>query len=141
MKLTIQQITLVRNNFRHLAPVRVDALQEVYKRFAAMAPEFDGQYHTSLNDRGRTLESIIELSLLSLDHPGALFATLHNLGREYANYGSWKDTYDLISELIIDVFAEHTGDAWTLEHAHAWRTVLHFIAKGMLEGAKSRAVA
>ena len=141
MKLTIQQITLVRNNFRRLAPVRVDALQEVYQRFAAMAPEFDGQYHTSLNDRGRTLDSIIELSLLSLDHPGALFATLHNLGREYANYGSWKDTHDLLTELIIDVFAERTGEDWTLELTDAWRKVLQFIAHGMLEGAKSRAVA
>lgn len=139
--LTIQQITLVRNNFRRLAPVRVDALQEVYKRFAETAPEFDGQYHTSLTARGRTLESIIELSLLSLDHPGALFATLHNLGREYANYGSWQDSHDLIIDLIIDVFAEHTGEAWSLDHASAWRTVLHFIVKGMLEGAKSRAVA
>ncbi|SFJ37041.1 hypothetical protein [Celeribacter neptunius] len=139
--ITIKQISMVRNSFRQLAPRRDEIFLGVYQRLANASPEFETLYGIDLGQRARTLDGIVELALLSLDHPTALFGTLHGLGRQYANYGSWRDTHDLLAEFLIDSFAEHSGESWTLEHSEAWRRVLQFIIQGMLDGAKSAAVA
>lgn len=139
--ISIKKISMVRNSFRQLASMRETIFISVYKKLAESSLEFDGQYDADLPQRARILDGVIELALLSLDHPSALFGTLHSLGREYAGYGTWRDSHDLLAELIIIGFAEQLGESWTQEHSEAWREVLQFIVTGMLEGANTIRVA
>ncbi|WP_434289120.1 hypothetical protein [Celeribacter sp. SCSIO 80788] len=136
-----RQITLVRNNFRALSSQRPDLFISVYNRQLGEDPEAAAQYDGSLRQRARVLDGLIELALLSADHPTALFATLHKMGQDYAHYGSWREKHPFLIQQIIETFAEATGTPWTEELAEAWDEFLYFMADGMLEGVKSSHVA
>lgn len=136
-----RQIALVRNNFRALSPKRPDIFIPVYDRQVGEDPKAAAQYDGSLCQRARVLDGLIELALLSADHPTALFATLHKMGQDYAHYGSWREKHPFLIGQIIKVFAEATDTHWTDELADAWEQFLYFMAEGMLEGVKSSHVA
>lgn len=132
--LTVKEISLVRNNFRKLSAVRDEIFIGVYERFALHEPKHDELYITSLRARANTLSTLVDIALLSMDHPDAMRGTLNQLGREYANYGTWRDTSPQLIEYTIVELAEHNGTAWTRELQDAWYKCLTLIAQGMLEG-------
>lgn len=73
--------------------------------------------------------------------PPALNGSLHRLGQQYAHYGSWKDNYPILIELMVDNFAKASAKEWSHELADAWHDVLELTAIGMLEGVTSQHVA
>lgn len=138
---TIRQITMARNSFKNMSAQRPDVFIGVYEQLSSALPESDRHYNDSLYERAVTLDGIIALALLSLDHPPALYGSLHRLRRQYAHYGSWKDNYPILIELMVDSFAKASAEDWSLELAEAWRDVLELIAVRMLEGVTSQHVA
>lgn len=135
------QITLVRNSFRALSPKRPDLFIRFYAHLNGHDPEASEQYHDSLRQRASNVDRLIELALLSADNPTALFATLHKLGQDYAQYGSWREKHPLLIRLIVDVLEEASGENWSDDLAKAWEAFLYFMADGMLEGLASSRVA
>ncbi len=142
---TPKQIAQVRNNFRALTQAREAIFLPVYEQLAAFAPEHDRKYDIPMLARAVRLENLFELSLLCMDHPTVLFGTLHRLGRDYAQYGSWMDAHELLTNLILNSLAQATrelsANSWTEELAEAWRETLHVMVSGMIEGAKSHETA
>ncbi|SDF31890.1 Hemoglobin-like flavoprotein [Celeribacter baekdonensis] len=132
--LAVKQISLVRNDFRRLAPARPEMFKWFYDRLFEIAPHTRDLYSESLTEESSRVNGLLEIAFLSLDHPQAMFATLHTLGRDFSGFGIWETKLHLVVDLLVEVFAEFGGEDWGSELEKAWHSVLIFIAQGMKEG-------
>lgn len=139
--LTVKQISLVRNDFRRLASVRPEMFKRFYDRLFEIAPDTRDRYSADLTEEAIRVNGLLEIAFLSLDHPQAMFATLHTLGRDFSGFGIWEKKSDLVVELLVELFTEFGGEDWEKELELAWHSVLIFIAQGMKEGVTSNGAA
>ncbi len=140
--MTPQQIALVEDSFRHVAPIAEPAAAIFYQRLFALDPALRPMFAKSdMGEQGRKLMQAISFVVANLRRPEALLPVVSELGRRHAGYGVQPAHYGTVGAALLATLEEGLGAFFTPEMKDAWASAYGLLAGVMQSAAETPAQA
>ena len=137
--MTNEQIKLVQDSFRQVAPIAETAAQVFYARLFELDPDLELLFKGNLSEQGRKLMQMLALAVGSLDRMDQLLPVLQSLGSRHVGYGVRDKDYDTVGQALLWTLWKGLGDAFTADVETAWSNVYATLASAMQSGSKTPA--
>ena len=134
--MTNQQIKLVQDSFKQVAPIAETAAQLFYARLFELDPDLELLFKGNLTEQGRKLMQMLALAVGSLDRMEQLLPVLQSLGSRHVGYGVRDKDYDAVGQALLWTLRKGLGEAFTPEVEAAWTDVYAKVASAMQSGAR-----
>ena len=132
--MTNEQIKLVQDSFRQVAPIAETAAQLFYARLFELNPDLELLFKGNLSEQGRKLMQMLELAVNSLDRMEQLLPVVRSLGTRHVSYGVANKDYDTVGQALLWTLRKGLGDAFTPDVEAAWSDVYATLASAMQSG-------
>lgn len=139
--MTPEQIRLVQDSFRRVAPIRDQAAAMFYDHLFAIDPTVKELFSTDLEKQGDKLMTALAFVVRGLDRAETILPTVRELAKRHVHYGVKPHHYLVVGEALIMTLAAGLGAAFTLEVCEAWRAAYALLARAMIEAAADEPVA
>ena len=141
--MTNEQIKLVQDSFRKVAPIAETAAQLFYARLFELDPDLELLFKGNLTEQGRKLMQMLGLVVNSLDRLEQLLPAVRALGTRHVTYGVRDKDYDTVGQALLWTLRKGLGEAFTPDVEAAWSNVYATLAFQMQSaaGAPAEAVA
>ena len=137
--MTNEQIKLVQDSFRQVAPIAETAAQLFYARLFELDPDLELLFKGNLSEQGRKLMQMLALAVGSLDRMDQLLPVVQSLGSRHVGYGVRDKDYDTVGQALLWTLRKGLGDAFTADVETAWSNVYATLASAMQSGSKTPA--
>ena len=137
--MTNEQIKLVQDSFRQVAPIAETAAQLFYARLFELDPDLELLFKGNLSEQGRKLMQMLALAVGSLDRMDQLLPVLQSLGSRHVGYGVRDKDYDTVGQALLWTLRKGLGDAFTANVESAWSNVYATLASAMQSGSETQA--
>ena len=137
--MTNEQIKLVQDSFRQVAPIAETAAQLVYARLFELDPDLELLFKGNLSEQGRKLMQMLALAVGSLDRMDQLLPVVQSLGSRHVGYGVRDKDYDTVGQALLWTLRKGLGDAFTADVESAWSNVYATLASAMHSGSETQA--
>ena len=139
--MTNEQIKLVQDSFRQVAPIAETAAQLFYARLFELDPDLELLFKGNLSEQGRKLMQMLGLAVNSLDRMEQLLPVVRSLGTRHVSYGVRDNDYDTAGRALLWTLRKGLGEAFTPDVAAAWSNVYATLASAMQSGSETPAAA
>ena len=139
--MTYEQIKLVQDSFRQVAPIAETAAQLFYARLFELDPDLELLFKGNLTEQGRKLMQMLALAVNSLDRMEQLLPVVRSLGTRHVSYGVRDRDYATVGQALLWTLQKGLGDAFTPEVEAAWSNVYATLASAMQSGSEISAEA
>jgi len=129
--MTNEQIKLVQDSFRQVAPIAETAAQLFYARLFELDPDLEALFKGNLSEQGRKLMQMLALAVSSLDRMEQLLPVVRSLGTRHLSYGVRDKDYDTVGQALLWTLGKGLGDAFTPDVEAAWSNVYGTLASAM----------
>ena len=137
--MTNEQIKLVQDSFRQVAPIAETAAQLFYARLFELDPDLELLFKGNLSEQGRKLMQMLGLAVNSLDRMNQLLPVVRSLGTRHVSYGVRDKDYDTVGQALLWTLWKALGDAFTADVETAWSNVYATLASAMQSGSETQA--
>jgi len=137
--MTNEQIKLVQDSFKQVAPIAETAAQLFYARLFELDPDLEQLFKGNLSEQGRKLMQMLALAVSSLDRMEQLLPVARSLGTRHVSYGVQDKDYDTVGQALLWTLRKGLGDAFTPDVEAAWSNVYAALASAMQSGAETPA--
>ena len=135
--MTNEQIKLVQDSFRQVAPIAETAAQLFYARLFELDPDLELLFKGNLSEQGRKLMQMLGLAVNSLDRMEQLLPTVQSLGTRHVSYGVRDKDYDTVGQALLWTLQKGLGEAFTPDVEAAWSEVYATLASAMQSGTEA----
>ncbi len=135
MRLSQDEIDLMRASFRQVAATPAAAATLFYERLFAMAPEARAMFPSDMEAQGAKLMSTLGIIVSQLHDLAGMQPVLGALARRHVGYGVRPEHYDLIAEPLDWMLAQTLCDRYTPELAAVWRKAIGGLCTSMIAAA------
>ena len=135
-----EQIRLVRDSFRKVAPIADAAAALFYGRLFDLDPSLEKLFRGDMVEQGRKLMQMIGVAVKSLDRLEQVMPAVQTLGARHVSYGVRDEHYDTVGRALIWTLRKGLGDDFTPETEAAWAETYAALA-GAMKAAAADAVA
>ena len=132
--MTNEQIKLVQDSFRQVAPIAETAAQLFYARLFELDPDLELLFKGNLSEQGRKLMQMLGLAVNSLDRMDQLLPVVRSLGTRHVSYGVRDKDYDTVGKALLWTLRRGLGEAFTPDVEAAWSNVYATLASAMQSG-------
>jgi hemoglobin-like flavoprotein len=132
--MTSEQIKLVQDSFKQVAPIAETAAQLFYARLFELDPDLELLFKGNLSEQGRKLMQMLGLAVKSLDRMDQLLPVVRSLGTRHVSYGVRDKDYDTVGEALLWTLGKGLGEAFTPDVEAAWTNVYATLASAMQSG-------
>jgi len=132
---TNEQIKLVQDSFRQVAPIAETAAQLFYARLFDLDPDLESLFKGNLSEQGRKLMQMLALAVNSLDRMEQILPAVRSLGTRHVAYGVRDKDYDTVGQALLWTLRKGLGEAFTPEVEAAWTNLYATLASAMQSGA------
>ncbi|HKE58387.1 MAG TPA: globin family protein [Pyrinomonadaceae bacterium] len=139
--MTKQQIKLVQDSFKQVAPIAETAAQLFYARLFELDPDLELLFKGNLSEQGRKLMQMLALAVSSLDRMEQLLPVVRSLGSRHVAYGVRDKDYGTVGQALLWTLQKGLGDAFTPDVEAAWSNVYATLASAMQSGTATDAEA
>ena len=139
--MTNEQIKLVQDSFRQVAPIAETAAQLFYARLFELDPDLELLFKGNLSEQGRNLMQMLGLAVNSLDRMDHLLPVVRSLGTRHVSYGVRDNDYDTVGRALLWTLRKGLGEAFTPDVEAAWSNVYATLASAMQSGSETPAAA
>ena len=139
VSMTNEQIKLVQDSFRQVAPIAETAAQLFYARLFELDPDLELLFKGNLSEQGRKLMQMLGLAVNSLDRMDQLLPVVRSLGTRHVSYGVRDKDYDTVGHALLWTLQKGLGDAFTPDVEAAWTNVYTTLASAMQSGSETPA--
>jgi len=139
--MTNEQIKLVQDSFRQVAPIAETAAQLFYARLFELDPNLGVLFKGNLTEQGRKLMQMLGLAVNSLDRMQQLLPVVRSLGTRHLVYGVRDKDYDTVGQALLWTLRKGLGEAFTPDVEAAWSNVYATLASEMQSAAATPAEA
>jgi hemoglobin-like flavoprotein len=129
--MTNEQIKLVQDSFRQVAPIAETAAQLFYARLFELDPDLELLFKGNLTEQGRKLMQMLALAVNSLDRMEQILPVVRSLGARHVAYGVRDKDYDTVGKALLWTLRKGLGEVFTPDVEAAWRNVYATIASTM----------
>ena len=133
--MTNEQIKLVQDSFRQVAPIAETAAQLFYARLFELDPDLELLFKGNLTEQGRKLMQMLGVAVNSLDRIEQLLPVVRSLGTRHVCYGVRDKDYDTVGQALLWTLGKGLGDAFTPDVEAAWSNVYATLASAMQSAA------
>ena len=133
--MTPRQVALVRGSWERVRPIRDRAGATFYERLIELDPGLAPMFPAGVAAQGRTLMTMIDTVVSSLERLGDLVPVVRALGQRHAGYGVEPEHYELGGRALLDTLRVGLGDAFDAETRDAWAVAYGTLVGVMQEGA------
>src|SRR5215510_3863080 len=109
--ITNQQIKLVQDSFKQVAPIAETAAQLFYARLFELDPDLESLFKGNLTEQGRKLMQMLGLAVKSLDRMEQLLPVVRSLGTRHLIYGVREKDYDTVGQALLWTLRQGLGEA------------------------------
>ena len=135
--MTNEQIKLVQDSFRQVAPIAETAAQLFYARLFELDPDLELLFKGNLTEQGRKLMQMLGLAVSSLDRMEQLLPVVRSLGTRHVSYGVRDKDYDTVGQALLWTLRKGLGESFTPDVEAAWSNVYATLASEMQSGAET----
>ena len=139
--MTNEQIKLVQDSFRQVAPIAETAAQLFYARLFELDPDLELLFKGNLTEQGRKLMQMLAVAVNSLDRMDQLLPVVRSLGARHVSYGVRDRDYDTVGQALLWTLQKGLGPAFTPDVEAAWSNVYTTLASAMQSGTETPAEA
>lgn len=139
--MTNEQIKLVQDSFKQVAPIAEAAAQLFYARLFELDPALESLFKGNLTEQGRKLMQMLGLAVNSLDRMDQLLPAVQSLGRRHVTYGVRDKDYETVGRALLWTLRKGLGEAFTPEVEAAWSKVYATLASAMQSASVAEPVA
>lgn len=132
--MTNEQIKLVQDSFKQVAPIAETAAQLFYARLFELDPDLELLFKGNLSEQGRKLMQMLGLAVHSLDRMEQLLPVVQSLGARHVSYGVRDKDYDTVGQALLWTLQKGLGEAFTSDVEAAWTNVYTTLASAMQSG-------
>jgi len=132
--MTNEQIKLVQDSFRQVAPIAETAAQLFYARLFELDPDLELLFKGNLTEQGRKLMQMLGLAVNSLDRMEQLLPAVRSLGTRHLIYGVRDKDYDTVGQALLWTLRKGLGETFTPAVEAAWSNVYVTLASAMQSG-------
>jgi hemoglobin-like flavoprotein len=137
--MTNEQIKLVQDSFRQVAPIAETAAQLFYARLFELDPDLELLFKGNLSEQGRKLMQMLGVAVNSLDRMDQLLPVVRSLGARHVSYGVRDKDYDTVGQALLWTLRKGLGEAFTPDVEAAWSNVYTALASAMQSGSATPA--
>ena len=137
--MTNEQIKLVQDSFKQVAPIAETAAQLFYARLFELDPDLELLFKGNLSEQGRKLMQMLALAVSSLDRMEQLLPVVRSLGARHVSYGVRDKDYDTVGQALLWTLQKGLGEAFTPDVEAAWSNVYDTLASAMRSGSETPA--
>ncbi len=132
--MTNEQIRLVQDSFKQVAPIAETAAQLFYARLFELDPDLKPLFKGNLTEQGRKLMQMLGVAVSSLDRMDQLLPVVRSLGTRHVVYGVRDKDYDTVGQALLWTLRKGLGAAFTPDVEVAWSNVYTTLASEMQSG-------
>jgi hemoglobin-like flavoprotein len=107
--MTNEQIKLVQDSFRQVAPIAETAAQLFYARLFELDPDLELLFKGNLSEQGRKLMQMLALAVNSLDRWTNSCQSCNHSAQRHVSYGVRDKDYDTVGQALLVDAAERLG--------------------------------
>ncbi len=137
--MTPEQITLVQESFKKVAPIAGPAADIFYDRLFEVAPQVRPLFPEDMTDQKKKLMQMIGIAVNGLTRLDDILPAVQDLGRRHIGYDVTPEHYDIVGEALIFTLGKGLGDDFTEELKAAWVETYGTLASVMIEAQKEAA--
>lgn len=135
--MTNEQIKLVQDSFRQVAPIAEAAAQLFYARLFELDPDLELLFKGNLTEQGHKLMQMLGLAVASLDRMDQILPAVRSLGARHVGYGVRDRDYDTVGQALLWTLRKGLGDAFRPDVEAAWTNVYATLASAMQSGTRT----
>ena len=135
MKLSKDEIALLRDSFSLLHREEQAASERFYRRLFEIAPELRSMFPADMSEQSMKFMSTLGVILDHLDRPAALEPYLDNLAKGHRAYGVKPEHFPPMGQALIDTMREALGDEFPKDADAAWKEAYDQLAQEMIKRA------
>ena len=132
IRMTPQQIALVRESFAKVVPIREQAAALFYDRLFAIDPSTRPLFRGDMKSQGAKLMAAIDAVVKSLDRIETMLDDLRALARRHDSYGVREEHYAAVGAALLWTLEQGLGLDFTPDVREAWVTAYGFLSSAMI---------
>lgn len=133
--MTPEKITLVRNSWQQVLPIKETAATLFYGRLFELDPALRSLFRGDMTEQGRKLMTMINMVVMSLDNLAPLLDRVEDLGRRHVGYGVTDAHYDTVGSALLWTLGQGLGEQFTPPVEAAWTEAYTTLATVMKQAA------
>jgi hemoglobin-like flavoprotein len=134
--MTAQQVRIVQETFRQIAPHAAEAVHIFYEDLFRIAPETRRLFPHDMAAQKSKLIQMLTTVVNSLTNASAISDHLADLGRRHASYDVTELHYAYVGQALLSMLRRVFGPNFTEEIHDAWVAAYSMLARTMLEAAR-----
>ena len=137
--MTPEQIALVQDSFKSVAPIADTAADLFYGRLFEVAPQLRPMFPQDMSEQKKKLMQMIGVAVNSLHQIETIVEPVQDLGHRHVGYGVKDEHYEIVGGALLWTLGQGLGDAFTPEVEEAWAEAYGLLATVMKEAAAEAA--
>ena len=133
--MTPEQITLVQESFKKVAPISETAAELFYARLFELDPTLRSLFKRDMTLQGHELMAMIAAAVHGLNDLEQLLPVVRDLGVRHVGYGVLQKHYDTVGAALLWTLERGLGGDLTDETRRAWAAAYGLLAAAMIEAA------
>jgi len=129
--LTKNQIDLVQQSFKQVAPIAPQAAEIFYARLFELDPELKYLFKSNLKSQGQKLMKTLGVAVSGLNDLDKTVPVLQALAERHMDYGVRASDYTTVGNALLYTLKQGLGDEFTDEMRQAWIEVFRLVATTM----------
>ncbi len=118
--MTPEQIKLVQDSFKKVAPIAPQAADIFYARLFEIAPDVRPLFPDDMSGQKGKLMGMLGTAVTNLHQVETIIPTVQELGRKHVGYGVKDQHYKPVGEALVYTLEQGLGDDFTPEVKEAW---------------------
>ncbi len=133
--MTPDQITLVQDSFKKVAPISDAAAEIFYARLFEIAPEVKPYFKGDMTEQGAKLMATLGAVVNGLRDLDKIVPVAQELAVRHVDYGVKAKDYTPVGEALIYTLDKGLGDAFTPDLKESWVTAYTTLSSVMIGAA------
>ena len=133
--MTPEQITLIQDSFKKVAPISDAAAQTFYTRLFEIAPHVKPYFKGDMTEQGAKLMATLGAVVNGLHDLDKIVPVAEDLAVRHVGYGVHADDYTPVGTALIETLEQGLGDALTPDVKEGWVTAYDTLSSVMITAA------
>ena len=137
--MTPEQITLVQESFKRVAPIKDPVAALFYDRLFWLDPSLRPLFKGDMKEQGRNFMAMIATAVGGLGRLESIVPAVEALSRRHRDYGVQPGHYDTVAEALLWTLEQALGAFYTDDVKAAWAEAYGILSATMIAAAQKKA--
>ncbi|MEM0912720.1 MAG: globin family protein [Pseudomonadota bacterium] len=131
-----EQIELVQDSFKKVAPIADKAAELFYGKLFEIAPEVKPLFKEDISEQGAKLMQMIGIAVRGLNNLESIVPAVQQLGRNHVGYGVKEEHFAPVAEALLWTLEQGLGEDWNDKLKAAWTEAYVILSSTMIDAMK-----